>query len=197
MVTLSDGDVLAISGNATTNPLNELQAVGGEPGETDPKRHFVVGAGAMLTLKHLQLTGGRVKTTTLHSSDRHGWGGSIFVGANYNDPISVLILQSVRFSGCSGATPANGGACAAHGGAIFAVFESDVTVKDSTFEGTMASHSGGAMYVHAFPIVKLQSCAFKQNTAGQLGGAIFITHQTSTGETPVKLLGGNNVIIQN
>ena len=56
MITLTSGDVLNISGNASAEPLNELKAAGGGP--DDPRRHFLVTAGATLKLSHLKLTGG-------------------------------------------------------------------------------------------------------------------------------------------
>ena len=137
MVTVSGG-TMNVSGVAGASPLHELAAVGGTPTFTQPKRHFHVIAGGSLTLRYLELTGGRVYTVYDGSQTTWYTGGTQFGGTVMVEGAGArLDVFSSVFSGCGGA------ACAYYGGAVFARETADVVIHSSTFQSCTAESTGG------------------------------------------------------
>ena len=188
MITLSAGDIMNVSGNASADPLNELRAMGGMPTASEPKRHFFVnGTDTELRVSYLRLTGGRVH---FGAWDGDPEGGSIKVSHG-----ATLHISLCAFLGCGV------GYCARTGGAVHIGTESNGVFIKSTFDGNSAERYGGALTVNRGGHAVIVSCTFANNMADHhvYGAMISVFDNdewSKTGKmTTLLLSGGGNQFI--
>ena len=129
---------MTVTGTENADPLDELRAMGGEPSQGVPHRHFELRAETTtpgsLTLSHLQLTGGRIWVESQsRGSVGDAGGGSIWVvGAS-----ARFTATNVLFLGC------NDLYCSKGGGAIYVDSGAEIIISDSTFRNNKATWTAG------------------------------------------------------
>ena len=174
---------------ALTNHLNILGVVksdGSYPVITAASntRHFKITSGAhKLTLKYIKMTGADI----MGNSDEDGYGGSIFV---YNVAATLNISDSDFFNNRAlkgGAIYAKDGDpnlffssvnftenhADSHGGAVY-FYGGNLVDHFSTYNKNTVLWFGGALYQSEGSHSSLFNSSLVSNTAGEMGGGIFI-----------------------
>ena len=118
-------------------------------------RHFVVNNNHKLTLKYLKMIDGNVGGSSAGSIHLHGG--------------NVNISHCVFFNNQ-----------ASSGGVIYADNIGNTLDFDSVvFNANHATNNGGVLWIHAGVLVE-HSCTYTMNTAGDIGGAIFLGFWSGT-----------------
>ena len=153
MITVEKGPMAihGVSGSYHELQSNRVdkQGTSQDSSEMNGRRHFLIKAPGKLTLHDLKLSWGEV--------------GILASGSCIHVMSGTLTIRAVHFYGLATTSPVGH---ALNGGALY-VFNGEVSITDSTFEGFGASVSGGAIYVGTTSDpMKIESTAFIKNWAG-------------------------------